>query len=296
MYLLISDDYFIISYKIKEIIKSNSEAEVIKFDLQDNTLEEVMNALNTLNLFMTKKIVIVYHSENITESKELEQYLSNPLEDNILVMVANSLDERKKITKLLKSKLKLLNNHINMDEIINEELENYQMDQNTRRYLIDYCNHDNDQILNELAKLKLYKLDEQKITKDDINKVVKKNIDDNIFNLVDYIVKKDQKKALEVYNNLIFYGEEPIKIMILVANKIRLIYQVKVLAKEKSLDEISEHLKVHLFPIKLAKEMSYSYSEQELINYLTKLSELDMNIKQGQIMPEMGFRMFIFEL
>jgi DNA polymerase III subunit delta len=296
LYLLISDDYFIISYKIKEIIKSNSEAEVIKFDLQDNTLEEVMNALNTLNLFMTKKIVIVYHSENITESKELEQYLSNPLEDNILVMVANSLDERKKITKLLKSKLKLLNNHINMDEIINEELENYQMDQNTRRYLIDYCNHDNDQILNELAKLKLYKLDEQKITKDDINKVVKKNIDDNIFNLVDYIVKKDQKKALEVYNNLIFYGEEPIKIMILVANKIRLIYQVKVLAKEKSLDEISEHLKVHLFPIKLAKEMSYSYSEQELINYLTKLSELDMNIKQGQIMPEMGFRMFIFEL
>jgi DNA polymerase III subunit delta len=296
LYLLISDDYFIISYKIKEIIKSNSEAEVIKFDLQDNTLEEVMNALNTLNLFMTKKIVIVYHSENITESKELEQYLNNPLEDNILVMVANSLDERKKITKLLKSKLKLLNNHINMDEIINEELENYQMDQNTRRYLIDYCNHDNDQILNELAKLKLYKLDEQKITKDDINKVVKKNIDDNIFNLVDYIVKKDQKKALEVYNNLIFYGEEPIKIMILVANKIRLIYQVKVLAKEKSLDEISEHLKVHLFPIKLAKEMSYSYSEQELINYLTKLSELDMNIKQGQIMPEMGFRMFIFEL
>lgn len=296
MYLLISDNYFIVSYKIKEIIKNNSQAEVIKFDLQDNTLEEVMNALNTLNLFMTKKIVIVYNSESITESKELEKYLNNPLEDNILVMVANSLDERKKITKLLKSKLKLLDNHINMEEIMDKELENYQMDQNTRRYLIDYCNHDNDQILNELAKLKLYKLNEQEITKEDINEVVKKNIDDNIFNLVDYIVKKDKSNALEVYNKLIFYGEEPVKIMILVANKIRLIYQVKVLAKEKSLDEISEHLKVHLFPIKLAKEMSYSYSEQELITYLTRLSELDIKIKQGQIMPEMGFRMFIFAL
>lgn len=296
MYLLISDNYFVTSYKIKAITQKYPEAEVMKFDLNDNSFDEVINALNTFSLFTTKKIIIVYNSENITESKELEKYLNNPFEDNILILVANSLDERKKITKLLKSQLELLDDQINIDEITNQALADYKMDKNTRNYFISYCNNDNYKILNELEKLKLYKLDEKEITKEDIEKVVEKSIDDNIFNLVDFIIKKDKEQALEIYNNLLLYGEEPVKIMVLVANKIRLIYQVKVLSKDFNLEEIRQHLKMHIYPIKLAKEISYGYSEQELISYLNNLITLDINIKQGKIMPDIGFKMFIFKL
>ncbi|NLA33595.1 MAG: DNA polymerase III subunit delta [Tenericutes bacterium] len=296
MYLLVSDDYFITSYRINELIDKYPKAEIIRFDLNEDVFKEVLDTLNTFNLFNDKRILIIYNCENITEINNLEKYFNNPNKDNILLMIANNLDERKKITKILKKHLKELDNKVNIDQIIIDKLDDFKRDKKTRDYFINYCNYDNYKIMNELTKLKLYNYDKQIITIEDINKITPKSIDDNIFHLVDYIIKKDKSKSLEIYNNIILYGEEPIKIMIIVANKIRLIYQVKVLLKELTLEEIAKHLNSHIYPIKLAKEISYSYSEQELIEYLTKLSELDIKIKQGQIMADIGFKLFILEL
>ena len=76
------------------------------------------------------------------------------------------------------------------------------------KYFIDYCGNDNEKILNELEKLKCYKMKEifyknhlyiytnQNITYDDIDSVVLKSFNDNIFSLIDAIMNKNKKKAI----------------------------------------------------------------------------------------------------
>ena len=63
----------------------------------------------------------------------------------------------------------------------------------------------------------------------------------NIFDLIEAIIKKDKKRSLTIYNDIVNYGEEVFKIMISLANQIRLLLQVKILEKENDTD-IAEQL------------------------------------------------------
>ena len=113
-------------------------------------------------------------------------------------------------------------------------------------------------------------------------------MDDNIFHFVDYVLDGNKEYAFKMYHNFLLNGETVIKLIALLANKIRLIYQVKILSNYSD-KEISGMLKVHEYPIKLARGKSYKYSEKELENILYKLAKLDLEIKSGTSTGEIEF-------
>ena len=87
------------------------------------------------------------------------------------------------------------------------------------------------------------------------------------------------------------------KIMILVANQFRIMYQVKVLSQDgMSEKEIASFLEIHPYRVKLAKEKSYSYSFADLRNNLKKLAEIDYQIKSGKSYGNLNFEMFLLNL
>ena len=55
-------------------------------------------------------------------------------------------------------------------------------------------------------------------------------------------------------------------------------------------------LKVHPYRVKLAKEKSFLYSSDELLNHLLSLAQLDEDLKRGTIYPKVGFELFINSL
>ena len=127
------------------------------------------------------------------------------------------------------------------------------MDFKTINYLIGYLNNDNQRIITELRKLKMYKYDEKVITIPDIDEIVLKEFDDNVFSLIDSIVKKNIKKSFEIYEELTSRGEDINKIVIMTTDQFRLIYKVKLLINEgKSKDMITSILKIHPYRVKLA--------------------------------------------
>lgn len=119
-------------------------------------------------------------------------------------------------------------------------------------------------------------------------------MEDNIFNLVDSILKGNKQKVFVTYQDLLLQGEQPSSILSKLANKIRLIYQVKVLAKVgKSDQEIGKNLNIHPYPVKLARESSYNYTESMLTEYLEKLAQVDYEMKSGNITAELSFEVFM---
>ena len=150
---------------------------------------------------------------------------------------------------------------------------------------------------NEAEKLKIYKLDSKKIDEEDIISIINKNIELDIFNLIDNIVLKKKKEALEVYNEMIKYGEEPIKIMIMLASQFRLMLQAKLMYKKGySEKDMASTLAVHPYRVKLALDKGRKFSENQLIVLLDELSNLDSKVKLSEVDKKMALELFIIKL
>ena len=169
------------------------------------------------------------------------------------------------------------------------------MDNKVVKYLAEYCLYNNEKILNELDKLKLLTYDKKIITKEDINLVCKKNIEDSIFDLIDAILSKQKDKVIDLYNHFINNGTEVFQILILLSNQIRLIYNVKVLSNLRD-SEISNILDVKEYPVKLARGKGLRYSKKELLDLLYNLGNMDEDIKSGKQLPHISFLSFILNM
>ncbi len=303
LYLLEEENAFLTQNYIERLKKENSEYEIIRYNDKEISFSKVLEDLDTYNLFSSHKMVVFMNpafllgESNKEETVLFEKYLENPNKENTLIIVASKLDDRKKIVKLLRSKAVVPNLTIRPFEFAKNTFKGYEIDDSTIRYLLDFCKENYEKLTNEIEKLKLYCYDARKITKKEIDDVVDRYLDDSIFDLVDSIVNKKKDKAYFIYDELLSHNEEPLKILIMVANQFRLLYQVKVLANEKYTEnEIANFLKVHPYRVKLAKEKSFVYSLDELLNHLLSLAQLDEDLKMGKMYPKIGFELFINSL
>ena len=141
----------------------------------------------------------------------------------------------------------------------------------------------------------LYNIDSKEITKDDINLLTNENLDDTIFDLVGAIIKKETSKAIKLYNNFVLNGMDASQIINMLASQIRLLFQVKRLYNQgKSNDEIAKILEFKsIYRVKYLLSDSYYYSENDLLKYLSKLAELDHDIKLSLIDGNTGIELLI---
>lgn len=307
-YIIESTDYIVINSRIKEILKKNNLTSdmVIKYDLLETPISTAIEDLDTYNFLSSNKVVVCDNAYFLTASKPkgavshneelLERYLKNPSSDNILILICDKLDARKKLVKLI-DKQYILGGEVSIENLIKEHLNDYKMDYKTIRYLIDYCDNDNERILNELEKLKCYKLQEKEITIDDINEAVIKLTGDNIFSLIDSIILKNKKEAYNITQELLKKGEDISKIIIMVADQFRLMYQVKAYLKQGlTQEQIASELKIHPYRVKLAIEKGYNYSSKVLLTNLEYFCDLDYMIKSGSNNPKLVFELFLANL
>ena len=297
-YLIVTNDKITLDEKIKELNKSN-DAEVVFYDLLEVPIEKLIEDLDTINFLASKKIVVGYNAFFLSSDKTkstvehntdiLEHYLDNQ-SDNILILTIDSIDKRKKIVSNILKKVNLIEEIADIDTLIKKRFEDYKISNILIEKLKNRCGNDHERIFNEIEKLKLYKIDTKEILEEDIDKVVMENLDDNIFHFIDNILSGNKEYAFKQYNNFLLHGEQIVHMIILLSNKIRLIYQVKELANDgyNTLD-ISKKLKVHEYPVKLALNKGYQYSDKKLLDLLEELSNIDLAIKSGKSLGDIEF-------
>lgn len=304
MYLIVTNDKITLDNKLTEILSKNKEAEVVHYDLLETSIERLIEDLDTYNFLSSKKIIIGHNACFLSSDKskslvehnldKFEKYIENPSQENILILICSNIDKRKKVTSSFIKKAELIEEVTDIHSLIKKSLDDYKMDSITEKLLLEYCQNDYERVFNEIEKLKLYKLEEKVITSSDIKEIVMKNMDDNIFHLVDSILSGNKKYAFSLYEDFLLHGEQVVNIIRILANKIRLIYQVKILLNDGNNDKtISKLLKVHEYPVKLAREASYKYSENLLLEKLEKLAQLDLEIKSGETNGQVEFEILL---
>lgn len=301
-YLFYGTNHYEIRKEIEKILKNKESINISKYDLLENDINTVINDALTMSLFDENKIIICENAIIFTSQEkanvDLEKYLESPNPSAIIIFTLNSekIDERKKITKLLKQNgvLKSFSN-VSVEKFVSNLLKDYQVTNKEINLLIDRVGKNLDILSNEIEKIILFKEDKI-ITENDIINLTHKTVDTDVFNLIDYIVTKNVKNALEVYYELILRGEEPLKIIIMLSNQFRLIFQSKFLKnKGYSEKDIASILAVHPYRVKLALQKANKYSSKTLLKYLNELATLDIKVKSGDVNKENALELFILE-
>ena len=305
VYLLYGTKNFQIEEEIKKISKNIDEMNISKYDLNNDLLSLALEDAKTISLFGDKKIVIVDNANMFTgttskDSEEIENYLNQINENTILIFIVHNdkLDSRKKITKLIKEKgkIKEFNDELDSVSLVRKLFKNYNIEYNTIRLLIDRVGNNPLILQNEINKIKIYKDNDKNITNEDILNLTTKLIEIDIFKLIDYIVKNDKEKALELYYEMLKMNEEPIKIVVILANQFRIMYQSKELLKKGySEKDIASILKIHPYRVKLAIQNSRNYTSETLLKYLNDLANIDIGIKTGTLNKDLALELFILK-
>lgn len=313
IYLLYGTIEFLISREIKKIIKENNidNIDISNYNLENDLLDNILDDAQMNSIFNNKKVMVIDNSYIFTGNIKkkglnhntdlLIKYISNKNPDTILIFVINEekIDERKKIVKLIKDNgiVKEYNKLQNINAFVKQELENYTMDNNTINFFVDFVGENLAIIVSEIEKLKLYKDNDTVITKDDILNLSSEFVEIDMNDFTNSIVTKNIKKALKNYNEMIKYGEEPLQIIIRLANQFRIIYQAKELSKKGySNKDITNIMGIHPYRVQKALESAYLFSSKDLLKYLKKLSEIDEGIKLGTIDKNIALELFIIEI
>ena len=293
-YLLYGSDKAILNKEIDNFKKklSISDDSVIYYDI-DNIFD-IFDEASTMGMFSLNKLIIIDATNyltgknNILNIEVLEDYFNNFNVNSYLLFICNSdnIDSRKKLVKLISAKGEVKKieptREYLTDYVINYLKDNgYSCDNYVISLFLDRSGNNIYNITNELDKIMLYKINDKKITKDDVMLLTNENIDDTVYSLVNCILKNDNVKAIKLYNNFKDNGMDDSQIVAVIAAQIRLLFQVKRLYNSgKSNDEIAKILEFKsVYRVKYLLGDSYYYTEEDLLKYLSKLADIDRRIK-----------------
>lgn len=306
-YLIYGLDKSLVQNELNNLLKKLKIDEVIKYDMTNDTILDVIEDASTVGLFSTKKVIILEDcyflgaNKTIENLELLEQYLEKYNKDNYCIFLAymEKVDTRKKIYKLL-SKHKVIElkkiDELYIKKYIEQELgkENYKMED--INYFIEKAGNNLYNVKNELNKLMNYKLEEKFINNKDIDKITVHTIEEEIFALSDAIIAKDTKKSLILLEDFLNKNYDEIQIIMLLASQFRFLFQVKhLLNKNMTEAEIAKVLVANPYRIKFTVRKLYSYSESMLLDYIQKLAKIDHDIKLGLINKKLALELFVLQ-
>ncbi|WP_018661395.1 DNA polymerase III subunit delta [Heyndrickxia acidiproducens] len=320
LYLLYgTEDYLIQETKQKLLAHALLPAELdfnyASYDLEETPVEAAIEDAETFPFMGERRLVMVHHPYFLTAEKpkqkvehdlgKLEAYIKEPAPYSIFVLIApyEKLDERKKLTKLLKKQAAIgqagkLKDRDLTEWIVSQAGGNgHRIGKETAEMLAALTGNNLNILANEINKLSLFAGDEKEITPRMVKTLTARSLEQNVFELVEKVVGRRIDQALRIYYDLLKQNEEPIKILAILAGQFRLLYQTKELARRGyGQQQIASYLKVHPYRVKLAAGHAKKFSEEELNRVMMYLAEADYQMKTSGLKKEMVIEMFLFRL
>ena len=292
------------SQVLKQIGYDSADLNFAYFDMKEVVYKDVELELVSLPFFADEKIVILDHFVDITtakkrfladdELKSFEEYLDNPsATTKLLIFAEGKLDSKRRLVKLLKRDAHVFD----AVEVKEQELRQYfqkwgqkqglQFTKNSFENLLIKSGFQFSEIQKNLLFLQSYKEDSV-IEEEDIVNAIPKTLQDNIFDLTQFILTKKMDQARDLVRDLTLQGEDEIKLIAVMLGQFRTFTQVKILSESGQTEsQIASSLGSFLgrnpnpYQIKFALRDSRGLSLSFLKQAISYLIETDYQIKTG---------------
>lgn len=293
--------------KLKEIEKkflekNSSGSGLSSFDFEEEKnidLSEIKKAFMSKGLFFEKQLVVVKNLIAVASkqfSSEAAQFLNRSkfFEDKDLVIVfleKGKINEKNELLKILKLKAKSqkfellsgvkLNNWI--VAALEKENSLVKISSNSVQKLIAFSGGDLRLIQNEIKKLASFK-EKGNISEEDIELLAKEKISSSIFETIEALSGGNKKNALELLNEQIKKGEDPIYILTMYVYQFRNLLKVGEFYErgERNNYTIAQKTKLHPFVVQKILGNISQFPLGKLKIVYKKLQSIDEKVKTGK--------------
>lgn len=254
---------------------------VERFDAQEARSDDILNAVRTLSLFDTNKLVLV---RDFAQSKDLLEVLPTIVEqtsDTVqLVLIDPRIDKRsthylylKKNTEIKEFKPTDPNSLVNWVVGAARDLGGI-ISTSDARYLVERVGVDELQLSKELEKLVTH---DDKITRSSIDDLTDMSPQSSIFSMLEALFKGDGSSAWRLYQEQRTLGEDPHKILAMITWQLQQL-TLGVYAPTPALQSLTENGMSSYSAQKTLRATS-SLSKSRLKYYIAQLFEIDLQIK-----------------
>ena len=308
-------DEFIEDLTRRLIPEEEREFAVGKFDLTDTPVEAAVEDAETLPFLASRKLVVARNATFLTGAKEqgkavhqlerLSAYANRPMESAVLVLavMADKLDERKKIVKQLKERAAvvvfapLAPAELQRWVVRGAEQRGCVMSEQTADKLIRQTGSELQRLSAELDKLSLYAGSSGEITPEAVEQLAVRSTEYDIFSMIDAIAALRIDHALQMFYELLKRKEEPVRMVALITRQFRHILLVKALTEQGlSPQAIAAKLRLAPYAVKVTLDQARKFDHVRLRQILTLLGELDYEMKSGRVEKVFGLEMFLMKL
>jgi DNA polymerase III subunit delta len=299
-------DPFLVDKKIAEIIEQvgTDEYNSVVYDAEEFDLSTMIADAQTIPFMADDKLVIMKHV--VFEETDLLGDFYALLESVppflTLVVVPKSIDKRSKVYKRLAAVGQVHDFEKMSGESLKESVMNF-LDRRMIRIqpraldaLMVRVEDDAQKVMNELQKFDNYFSAEDTITEADVDLLVARNVEHDVFQLINAVVDKDKQKALQQLTDLL-QSEDAVRLLTLIQNKFReMNYTKQLLQRGFKKEDLMRIFNASKGRVYYMEKNAQTMSDDELSHQLDVLAETEFQIKKGLLDKQVALELYILNL
>lgn len=305
IYLLYgSENYLKQQYKQKlkqALIPPDDTINFSRFEGQHTDPHAIIDLAETLPFFADYRLILVEDSGFFKNACEtLAGYLPRLPSSTILIFTESEVDKRGKMYKTVSKSGRAVEFGEQNEQLLTRWIlgrlkkENKKITQSVLQLFLYKTGTDMGNIDKELEKLLCYTLNREVIEAADVEAVCTEQVTNQIFEMVNAIGKRDQKRALSLYYDLLALKEAPMRILYLINRQFRILLDLKSMQKA-GLDAKTMASKAGIPPFAVRRSLAQAscFSQGELIRALQDGASLETDSKTGKMTDQIAVEVLI---
>lgn len=304
VYLLFGEEAFLKqSYKkkLKEAIAGDDTMNYNYFEGKGLDVKELISLSDTMPFFSEKRLILVEDSGFFkSSSEELAEYLPGMPDTTCIVFVEDAVDKRNRLYK----KVKDLGHIAEMKRQDSAQLARWAaaiLAQNGRKITAQTMNlflertgDDMEMIRSELEKLISYTMGREVVTSEDVEAITTVQVTNKIFEMVNAIVTRRTRVAMDLYEDLLTLKEPPMRILFLIARQFNQLLMAKEM-NSQGLDRgtIASKLKIPPFVAGKVISQAGAFSREQILSFVESCVEAEEAVKTGRLNDRLAVELLI---
>jgi DNA polymerase-3 subunit delta len=335
VYLLYGEETYLLRQyrdKLKKaLVPEDDTMNFSAFEGKDINQNEIIDLAETLPFFAERRVILIENSglfllrrneeaadgdsgesgssdgkkakgADASSGDGLAGYIPSAPDSTIFLFVEEKADKRSKMYKAVAKAGSAVEFSTQNEETLQRwvlgrlKREGKGITQQAYRLFIQKTGTDMENIDREMEKLICYTLDRDTIEPADVEAVTTEQIQNKIFEMVDAISSRQQKKALDLYYDLLSLREPSMRILYLITRQFHILSIVKAMSNQGFGNrDIASKAGCPDWAVRKYQAQCRGYSLEQLRQAVADGTEYEEAVKTGQLNDQMAVELFIVQ-
>lgn len=305
VYLLYgTEDYLKRQYRDKlkhALVEPDDTMNFSAYEGKDINPKELIDLSETLPFFKEKRMILVENSGFFKNScDDLAEYMSQVPESTCFVFVEEEVDKRSKLFKVASRAGSAVEFETPKEDMLIRwilgriQREGKKITQSVMQLFLSKTGSDMENIDKELEKLICYTLDKTEISAADVEAICTGQTENKIFEMIDAISARNQKKALDLYYDLLALKEAPMRILFLIARQFQNLLLIKSMsAKGYPAVSIAKTAGMPSFAVQKNLRQAGAFKINQLKEAIEDCGQAEEDVKTGRMADQLAVELLI---